>query len=313
MLSRIADSMYWLNRYLERSESILRTMHTSYVLSLDKSPYGHNSWEPLLELFTFLDHAHIADLEKKPNDILQHVMLDPKNLNSLKVILNRARENARGMQDHITKEVWEQVNLMYHTINNPKVAKQIKGSEQLPMMENLLKNCLLYTGITDCTMPRGMGWNFMNMGKYLERCLITIEITDNIFKKVDYNLEENMDILFWRNLLFSLSGYEFHLKNYRSNEINHNVAHQVIFNRNFPHSINYSMTRLGKYLEEVVNENDPKGKSALLKQFGRLNSSVEFADFEWIRKNGLSNFLGETRNELINFSKSFSQIFFSYS
>ncbi len=313
MLSRTADSMFWLNRYLERSEGLLRIFQTSYVLSLDKGPFGNNSWKPLLEIFSGLTEEKIDEFENKPADIINLLLLDTKNQNSLKVILNKARENARGMQDHITKEMWEQVNLLYHLINNAKTTKQLKSSDQLPATENILKNCLLYTGITDSTMPRGMGWSFMNLGKYIERCVITLELTDKVFKSIKYDLSIEKDILYWRSLLFALSGYEFHLKNYRSSETNHNVVHQVIFNPQFPHSVNYSLARVKKYLDDVVEENEPSGKNRLLKQFGRLYSSVEFADFESIKQNGLQKYFEETRNDLLQFSYALSQTFFSYS
>lgn len=312
MLSRIADSMFWLNRYLERSEGMLRTLHTSYVLSLDKGPYGTNSWRPLMQIYTGLPDAQLAELETHPNEVIRYLLLDARNMNSLKVVLNRARENARGMQDHITKEVWEQVNHMYHLINSTKTADQLLGSDQLATIEHLLKNCLLYAGITDSTMPRGMSWSFMSLGKYIERCLHSIELTDKHYRTIGYDLSQGRDILYWRSLLFSLSGYEFHLKNYRSADINYNVAHQVIFNQQFPHSIMYSLTRIKKYLDDVVKENNPSEKYSLLKQFGRLYSNVEFADFEWIKRSGLPEYLDETRSNLLQFSRSLSQSFFSY-
>ncbi|MBY0537031.1 MAG: alpha-E domain-containing protein [Chitinophagaceae bacterium] len=313
MLSRIADSMFWLNRYLERSEGMLRMLQTSYVLSLDKGPTGNNNWQPLIEIFTGLGKEGVVELMKNPNGAVQHLLLDPKNQNSLKVILNRARENARGMQDHITKEVWEQVNHLYHLINNPKIATQLTDGDSIAAIESMLKNCLLYTGITDSTMPRGMSWSFMSLGKYIERCLLTIELVDKQYKTIDYDFTNTKDILYWRGLLFSLSGYEFHLKNYRSNDYNYNVAHQVIFNPLFPHSIMYSLSRVKKYLDDVVKENNPTEKYALLKQFGRLYSNVEFADFEWIKRSGMPEYLEETRGNLLQFSRALSQSFFSYS
>lgn len=313
MLSRIADSMFWLNRYMERSEAMLRILHTSYNLSLDKNPSGVHSWRPVLQIFAGISAEEISIKEKNSLESLQYLLLNSKNLNSLRVILNRARENARGMQDHITKEVWEQVNHMYHLINNPKVEKQLRGSDTVSALEHLLKNCLLYSGILDSTMPRGMSWSFMSLGKYIERCLVTIELTDKHYHTIDYNMEHNKDILYWRNLLFSLSGYEFHLKNYRSTEYNYNVAHQIIFNAQFPHSILYSLIRIKKYLDDVVKENNPSEKYSLLREFGRLHSNVEFADFEWIRRSGLPVYLQELRLELIQFSKDLSHSFFSYS
>jgi SAM-dependent methyltransferase len=94
MLSRIADSMYWLNRYVERSEGLLRMLHTCYVLSLDKGPYGFNTWRPMLQIFAALPEDSIAKLQNKTSDAVNLLLLDTKNLNSLKLNLNKARENA---------------------------------------------------------------------------------------------------------------------------------------------------------------------------------------------------------------------------
>src|SRR5215212_4741505 len=119
MLSRIADSLFWLNRYMERADNLLRLVHTHHILSLDKDINGVTTWKPVLEQFTLLDAASIAALETSTEATLIKLLTDTANNNSLKLIVNRARENARGAQDHITKEVWEQVNEMFHFVNHP--------------------------------------------------------------------------------------------------------------------------------------------------------------------------------------------------
>ncbi|MDX2048347.1 MAG: alpha-E domain-containing protein [Chitinophagaceae bacterium] len=313
MLSRIADSLFWLNRYMERCDGLLRVVHTNYILSFDKSPYGVHSWRPVLQIFTFADEKQMAELEFQTADTLKYLVLDTGNMNSLKVIINRARENARGIQDNITKEVWEQVNQMYHQVNNNKLERTLAGNNVLTVIDQFIENALLYTGVTDSTMPRGMSWSFMNLGKYIERCLITIEMVDKNFQSLEYNLDNSRDILYWRNLLLSLSGYELHLKTYRSTDYNHNVAHQVLFNKDFTRSIIYSLERIKRYLEDVVDENKPAGKEQLEKNFGRLYSQVQYADFELINQLSLQKFLAQVRTELLNFAKQLGQTFFSYS
>ena len=112
---------------------------------------------------------------------LEFMIADPANINAVKVLIVRARENARGVQDNITKEVWEQVNQLYHLINQPDLAKKLKGSKAIEILDLLTQNSVLFYGVTDSTMPRGQGWNFMNLGKYIERALLTIEITSCSF------------------------------------------------------------------------------------------------------------------------------------
>lgn len=313
MLSRIADSMFWMNRYLERSEGLLRMMLTSYVLSLDKGSSGINSWEPAMQIFSGLPQDEKQKLAQKQNQVIHHLLLDEENNNSLKIILNKARENARGMQDHITKEMWEQVNQMYHLVNNPKTTKQLLGGDQLAAMETLLNQCLLYTGITDSTMPRGMGWNFMNLGKFIERCQLTLSITADHFQRIGKDDEKQRDILYWRSLLFTLSGYELHLKNYRSPDTDKNVLDQVIFNRQFPHSLLYSLERLKKYLEDLIEQNQPQERAELMRKLGRLMSHIQYADQSSLSGDKLQNFLETTQNYINDYHYQLTHTFFSYS
>ena len=101
----------------------------------------------------------------------------------MKVLITKARENARGAQDNITKEVWEQVNHLYHLVNEPELEKKFTGSRSLEIIDLLDENNTLYYGVTDSTMPRGQGWSFMNLGKFIERCLLSIEMSLCAFHK----------------------------------------------------------------------------------------------------------------------------------
>src|SRR6478752_4870969 len=204
MLSRIADSLFWLNRYMERADGLLRVTYTNYILSLDKGVNNNITWRPALEIFTYAEEEQIAALEYDTDTVLKLLITDTTNFNSLKVILNRARENARGVQDHITKEVWEQVNQMYHMVNQPDLGSKLLGYEAVETIENFSRNCLLFAGVTDTTMPRGLGWSFMNLGRLIERCTQTIEMTQKQFAAIDYELDKPTDIMFWRYLLLSL-------------------------------------------------------------------------------------------------------------
>jgi uncharacterized alpha-E superfamily protein len=312
MLSRIADSLFWLNRYMERADGLLRVMKTNYILSLDKGVNSNLTWRPMLEIFTYADEQQIALLENDTEAALKLVITDTNNLNSLKVILTRARENARGVQDHITKEVWEQINQMYHMVNQPNLVSKLRGYA-LDAIETFLKNCLLFAGVTDTTMPRGLGWSFMNLGRCIERCTQTIEITDKQYRSIAYDLNKTVDILQWRYLLLSLSGYELHLKTYHSSNFNKDVLHQVLINPDFTRSVFYSLTRTERYLNDVAQENKSIENEALQRFFGRLYSSVKYVDLDNLNGINLQHFLSDIRHNLTGFSKRLAQNFFSYS
>jgi len=120
MLSRIADSLFWLNRYMERNDCLVRVIRTNYILSFDSDQLTDFSWKDVITLFSYEPDAAIQYSDNAAAS-LKYLVTDTKNLNSVKVLVTKARENARGVQDYITKEVWEQVNQLYHIANDPGI------------------------------------------------------------------------------------------------------------------------------------------------------------------------------------------------
>lgn len=313
MLSRIADSMFWLNRYMERAEGILRLSSVHYRLSLDKDVNQNITWKPVLEVFTAIDEENINLMENNTEAVLKMLLVDNTNQNSLRVLVNKARENARGVQDHITKEVWEAVNQMYHLVNQPSLLTQLKTYESWEVLELFRRQSVLYTGVTDITMSRGVGWQFMNLGKYIERCQQTIAITEKQLELIKAHGATTNDILQWRYLLLSLSGYELHLKTYRNPNHNYNILHQVLINENFTRSVAYSLSHIKFYLEGISNYNHDEDTASLLRYFGRLWSKIKFLDLKKLSDGDLHPLLDETKSELTEFNNILGQHFFSYS
>lgn len=312
MLSRIADSLFWLNRYMERSDCLMRVVRTNYILSFDSSSPTDFSWKDVITLFSQTNDETILSHGDDMHAALTYLLADVKNLNSMKVLITKARENARGVQDNITKEVWEQVNQSYHIVNQPTLVQQVTGARALETIDQLDQSSILYYGVTDSTMPRGQGWNFMNLGKFIERCLLTIDTMHLHFKKIDHQVNVAQDILFWKHLLLSLSGYELYLKNYTHGQHNMNVIDHIILNKDFPRSLIYSFNRIKKYLDDIAEDTKMEGSADLQRSFGRICSKVEFADMNTIQEAGLSNFLYSLRNDLVGFSNQLTRIYFSY-
>lgn len=313
MLSRIADSLYWMSRYMERADSMLRMIRTNYIISFDNIETGFPALQPSLEVFTKLEGEKLEILQNDTPASLLYLLTDSGNINSLKVILTRARENARGAQDHITREVWERMNGLYHLINNPDMNALLMGQEALNTLDKLSTARELYSGVIDSTMPRGQGWNFMNAGKYVERSILTLECSNFFFKHIEFDLKNEQDILYWRSLLLALSGYELYLKANRTSQHNANVTEQILFNGNFPRSLYYSLARIGRYLESITNANPVEGSSHLLRSFNRLKSSVQFAELAIIEREGLADFLKSLHLQLNGFAQLIGNTYFSYS
>lgn len=312
MLSRIADSLFWLNRYMERTDSLVRLFSVHYILSLDKGISSPGSWRPVLEVATRLDSDEIGQIEHNMSASLHKLMLDTNNTNSLKVIVHRARENARGIQDYITKEVWEEVNQTYHYINEPDLARKLGGSEAMQVLDKCTNHALVFAGVIEITMPREAGWYFMNLGKYIERCFHTISLLEKQLQMINFDIEAPSDILQWRYLLLSLSGYELHLKTYTNTRHTSNLLHQVIFNENFTRSVLYSLSRIDIYLRKVMPSGSSVENKAILNTFGRMYCGVKYKEPNSLNRSNLASFLASLKDELAEFSTQFAQHFFSY-
>ncbi len=313
MLSRIADSLFWLHRYMERADGLILTLRNTYILSFDKDLYGTTGYHPLLDAYTMTEEPKMEALEEDVPQLLQYILSDSDNPNSMRCLISKARENARGSQDKITKELWEQVNAMYHFLRAEDINNRLSETEALATIDYLQTQCLLYNGIVDSTMPRGIGWSIMNIGKYIERCLQTVNLTDSYYEALDYNLDGPEDLLYWRRLLLSLSGYELYLKTNRGSAHSKQILTQVVVNPHFPRSILYSLLRIEKYLSDVTKDNPLPEVIALQRQFGRLRSLVEYTDVNSLTRENLKQQLHSIREQTWAFSAELSKVFFSYS
>lgn len=311
MLSRIADSLFWMNRYMERVRSILRVTRTHYIISLDRNVEGA-SWKSILEIFTLLEDEKIRELENHTGRTLQYLLTASENENSVKSLVMKARENARGIQDNITKELWEEVNSFYHITNQPHFNHKLTGPDTLDVIDLFMRHNIVCTGISDITMQRGTGWEIMKMGKYMERTMETLILADKHCEFFKYDLQKERDITQWRFLLLSLAGYEAYLKTYRTFKHNQNVLHQVFFNEEFPHSVIYSLNMLDRCLSKLIVGNKNPEIPDLIRTFGKIHAKIKYMDPSTITTMDLQQFFFETRTEMKVLHAKQSSIFFSY-
>jgi uncharacterized alpha-E superfamily protein len=311
MLSRVADSLYWMSRYMERSDGILRTLKTNYASSQDDVQAF--SWEPVLQLFTHLDDEKIAALAHDSRAVLHYMVLDKDNSNSVLNIVTAARENGRSVQDHITKEMWQCLNDFFHAVRDPYLEQSLRWDDPITSLDNLLRYGLLYFGTTDVTMARGEGNSFINLGKFLERSLQSIDILDIRFSDHSYQADKTADTTYWKYLLLSLSGYELYLKTYRSGFEAGNVVEQVILNAQFPRSILYCINRLHRYFERLKNDGNADAFKQIEFMIGKIRSRVQYSTAQSIIEEGLHEFLQDTKTALYEISDTLSSRYFAHS
>jgi len=270
------------------------------------------SWKPVLKLFTYLDNEQASALAKSPRAILKYVVTDKENPNAVVNIVARARENARSVQDHITKELWQCLNDYYHTTKEDWLAQWLQKDDPITILDVLIKQGLLYYGTADITMSRGEGYSFMNIGKYLERAILSADILSVRFTEGDYDINADTDPNYWRYLLLSISGYELYLKTYRSGFEARNVVEQVVLNPHFPRSIIYSLERLQRYFSGIKNENTPGDFDELEFMIGKLLSRIKYSRAETLIQQNLFQFLSEAKNDMYEIANCLTRHYFAY-
>ncbi|HEY0244189.1 MAG TPA: alpha-E domain-containing protein [Mucilaginibacter sp.] len=311
MLSRVAASLYWLSRYVERSDGMLRMLKINYASSQDT--IQEFTWEPVIRIFADSDEDEAEELKNDSRAVLKYMVTGKNNSNSILNIITLARENARGVQEHITKDLWQCLNGYYHTVKDPRLDKALLREDPISTLDVLINQVMLYYGTVEITMERSEGRSFMNIGKYLERAIQSVDILDTKFGSISDNPDLLTDTTYWKHLLLSLGGYELYLKTYREGFEAENVLEQVVLNNDFPRSVIYSVNNIQRYFDRLKSNSNVEDFREMSFQIGRLQSRIKYSSVKSIRQEGLHDFLTQIRGELYGIANALNEHYFANS
>ncbi|WP_017298421.1 alpha-E domain-containing protein [Nodosilinea nodulosa] len=298
MLSRVADSIYWLNRYVERAENVARFVDVNLNLLLDAPPDMEQQWEPLVR--TTGDQAMFAARygEATADNILRFLTFDREYPNSIISCLRSARENARSVREVISSEMWEQVNSFYLMVN--EAANVGRLSELHTFFPEVKMASHLFAGVMDATMAHTEGWHFGQLGRLLERADKTARILDvkyYILLPSVTDVGSPLDDLQWIALLKSASAYEMYRKcQYRITP--RGVTEFLILNREFPRSIQFCLIEAERSLHCISGTPSGTWRTGSDRALGRLRSELDYLTIEEITERGLHEFLDGLQNRL---------------
>jgi uncharacterized alpha-E superfamily protein len=311
MLSRVADSLFWMSRYMERTDSLLRILKINHQASQDNPE--ELTWRPVLRLFTTLSEEECQAIEKNSRQVLVYMVCSRENSNSVFNMVTHARENARGVQDNITKELWQTLNEFYHRVRDPQLEHSLRAEDPVSTLDWLIRQSIVYYGVADLTMFRGEGLSFMSLGKFLERAIQTATILEVKFSDIEYDLDRTTETTYWKHLLMSVSGYALYLKRYRSAFEARNVVDQTIFNVDFPRSILYSLNQLHRYFGRLKSDRNGEGFYKVDLMIGKVRSKVQYSDVEVVSTTGLHVYLDDLTNDLDEIAVALNKYYFATS
>jgi uncharacterized alpha-E superfamily protein len=306
MLSRVADTIYWLGRYMERTQAMLQVLRIQYIASQDEPQYW--GWRPLLLTFGDLNEPELAKRAPHTPQVLFHLVFDRENGASVYHNIVRGRENARAVQDHITKEVWQSLNDYYHLIRRDDLAHLTLGEDPVSGLDALLQQGVLYVGTVQNTMPRDEGYLYLKLGKFLERALQTVDLlrlNQHLFEQPGEVHSPEL-----RYVLFGLLGYELYVKTYQGQLDAGSVLELVLYNPDFPHSLRYSLGQLLRYCERLKDKSRPESFEQLRFLIGKVRTTVTYSTLRAQPGSALGPFLGQVKSELLDVSGALSRLYF---
>ncbi|MEN1785097.1 MAG: alpha-E domain-containing protein, partial [Bacteroidota bacterium] len=243
MLSRIANAMYWMNRYVERAENYARFMDVNFNLSLESAPNVDQQWKPLVVITGDWERysAKFEVVDKRK--VIYFMGFDPDNPNSIYSSICLARENARAIRPELTKEVWERINALYHKMKDALRQKRWEQNDPRLFFTEIKEGCQLLYGIYATTITRSDGWHFGKLGQLIERADKTSRVLDVKYHILLYNIRavgSPLDLLQWGALLKSVSAYDMYRKKYGKLKAL-NISEFLILDEVFPRSMYFCL------------------------------------------------------------------------
>ena len=307
MLSRVADSLYWMSRYLERAEHTARLTSVYFDLILDQSSQMQEERYHLL--LENLQMEPQTDDPFDPNKTLSLIVSDGNNHNSILSCITQARENARQVRENLSSESWMQINQLYLTMKRP--SSHWRGQPQL-FMQQIIQQLYLIGGIFDATMNHDEGWQFVQLGNYMERSMSILRLMATQFVAIATRPPHREDYLDWIALLKGCTAFEAYCNVYTADLVSNNIAEFLLLNPEFPHSLHFSINMMRDALINIGNVTQSRRNQQLNRKAGRLQSLLQFSQIDEITANGIPEFLQEIKKQCLDIHDAIYRVYISF-
>jgi len=315
MLSRVADSCFWLSRYIERAETNARILDVNMQLMLDfedQTPASmQQHWQPVLA--TLEDQELFSKIHETvtPDTVMDFVTFEKKNPHGIYSCVANARENARTVREQISSEMWEQLNRTYLYLRDGRARLDFQESP-IDFYRRLVDQLHGFQGTTDATMTHGEGWDFIQIGKYLERADSTSRVLDikyHILLPSGEQVGGHVDITQWMAVLRSCSGLEAYLKSYVGHVSGWQVAEFLILHDEFPRSIRFCVDGLDSALHRISGCEKNHFSTEAERLSGLLRSTLDYTTIASVFQGGLHQFLDKTQLNLIEIANAIKETY----
>ncbi|MDF7822419.1 alpha-E domain-containing protein [Pontiellaceae bacterium B12227] len=308
MLSRVADSIYWMSRYLERAANTARFLEVSYHMNLDDEGEASEQWAPLVEITGDMKKFEARYGDASRENVMHFLMFNPEYPNSVANCLKAARLNARGLREILPPDLFKEINALGKLVPEATREKAFFHQRVFELCRQIKRTDMLISGVVSETMERGKGYYFWRLGEYLERADKTSRLLHvkyfHLLPKIS-DIGTPMDDIHWSALLLSLDAREVYHRTYGL-ITQENVIDMIVFDRGFPRAIYFCMQSALDSLHRITGDTDDvphEQLKHLCKTFSELTAKDvidtginEFVDDLQLSLNGVNNAIFELFN-----------------
>jgi uncharacterized alpha-E superfamily protein len=312
VLARVAESIYWMSRYVERAENVARFIEVNLNLMLDLPSGSAQQWQPLVATT-----GDAADFDKRyrratQDNVVEFLIFDQKNPNSIRSCLRAARDNARTVREIISSEMWEHLNEFYLGVH---AAADDAGSRTDPQdfLRSVRRAGHLFTGVTDATMTHNESWNFCRLGRMIERADKTSRILDVkyfLLLPTASDVGTTSDDIQWAAVLRSASAFEMYRKSH-GRIAPDRIVEFLLLEKEFPRAVQYCVIRARESVHAISGTPAGIFRHPVERAFADLCSELAYARIESVIAAGLHEYLDRLQTRLNQLGNGISDAFFA--
>lgn len=312
LLSRYAECLFWLARYVERAENLARILDVNETFSRDSR--GGQNWRSVLQLHG--DEARFEGLHGKATaeSVLRFYVTDATNPTSIVSAVRMARENARALRPLISNEMWTQVNVLHNKLGALGDGALAAGN-RARLFGQVKEACQTHVGVLEGTFYRGQGWYFCRMGRYIERADQTTRLLDikyHLLLPDPADVGSPLDVSQWNALLRSAAGYQAFRQLHPEGITPARVAGFLLLDARFPRSVALCVREAAALLDGLRSQYNLRGGAGAAEELDRLHSVLNTLSIGAILEGGLHEFLDLLQRQFIAVTADLSDTFFGH-
>ncbi len=313
MLSRVADSLYWMSRYLERAENTVRQLDVTMSLMLDTGAANTEArWQRMVAA---LGKPTAMEWNGSFDEMARKLVFDSLNSASVTYCVNAARENARQVREELSTEQWQRLNRLYHQMHSSHAQSQF-GSNINDALAAVIDGIYLFKGTSDTTMIHGQGWQFIRLGRYLERAYSTATLLEiyqpDLFQQTAAERAGHLHLELV-GLLRCCTSFEAYCQVYTADLSPDRILEFLLLNHDFPHAIHYCVDGTRQAIEGIQASGGRRPPEALLSSIGKLHAMLGYTTIAEILAGDSAAFLHNIREQCLRIHDMVYRYYIQYS